>query len=49
MRKSGNQMSPADFLIVQIRMSQAQQEIEYSSLLLGKVIDSIRTTLSIQI
>lgn len=47
MQKSGNQMRPGDFLLVQIKMSQAQQEIEYSSMLLSKVIDSIKATLNI--
>jgi hypothetical protein len=49
MQKSGNQLRPADFLIVQIKLSQAQQEIEYSSVLLSKVIDSIKSTLNIQL
>jgi hypothetical protein len=47
MQKKGDQMRPGDFLLVQVKMSQAQQEIEYSSVLLSKVIDSIKATLNI--
>ena len=47
MQKSGDQLRPADFLLVQIKLNQAQQEIEYSSTLLSKVIDSIKQTLNI--
>lgn len=47
MQKKGDQLTPADFMLVQIKMSQAQQEIEYSSILLSKVIDAIKQTLNI--
>lgn len=44
--KSGGEIRPADMLLAQIKMGQAQQEIEYSSVLLSKVIDAIKTTLN---
>ena len=47
--KHGEQLRPADMLLVQIKFSQAQQEIEYSSTLLAKVIDSIKQILSTQL
>jgi hypothetical protein len=47
MKDSGEQLRPGDLLLVQIKMSQAQQEIEYSSVLLSKVIDAIKATLNI--
>jgi hypothetical protein len=43
---AGDQIRPADLLLVQIKMSQAQQEIEFSSALLGKIMDSIKTILN---
>lgn len=43
------QLSPADFLFVQVKMSQAQQEIEYSSTLLSKVVDSIKALINVQL
>jgi hypothetical protein len=47
MKDVGDQLRPADFMLIQIKLSQAQQELEYSSTLLGKMIDSIKTTLNI--
>ena len=47
--KSNQQINPADMMLVQIKMSQAQQEIEYSSTLLGKVIDSLKQILNTQL
>ena len=46
---SGQQISPADMMLVQVKMNLAQQEIEYSSTLLGKVIDSIKTIMNTQL
>lgn len=44
--KSGKQIQASDMLLVQIKMGQAQQEIEYASVLLSKVIDALKTTLN---
>lgn len=43
------QLSPRDYLLIQIKLSAAQQEIEYTSVLLGKMVDTLKTTLNIQI
>lgn len=45
----GEQMSPADMLMVQIKLNKAQQELEYSSLLLGKAIDDLKLMMNIQL
>ena len=42
-------VSAGDMLLIQVKLSQAQQEIEYSSVLLSKVIDSIKQIINIQI
>jgi flagellar hook-basal body complex protein FliE len=47
--KSGDQLSPADFLVIQIKMNQAQQEIDYASTLLSKVISSLTQVLNTQL
>ena len=47
--ESKDELRPADLLYVQVKMNQAQQEIEYSSTLLSKVIDSIKTILNTQL
>jgi hypothetical protein len=46
---SKNDIRPAEMLFIQVKMSQAQQEIEYSSTLLSKVIDSIKTIMNTQL
>jgi hypothetical protein len=46
---SGQPMKSSDFLLVQVKMAQAQQEIEYSSVLLSKVVDSIKSVVNIQL
>jgi hypothetical protein len=45
----GEQMNPADMLMVQIKLNKAQQELEYSSLLLGKAIDDLKLMMNIQL
>lgn len=47
--ESDKKMSPTDYLIVQVKLAQAQQEIEYSSVLLSKMVDALKQTLNIQI
>jgi hypothetical protein len=48
-QSKGGELKPGEMLLVQINLSQAQQEIEFSSLLLSKVVDSIKQTISIQL
>ena len=45
----GDQMNPGDMLLVQVKFNQAQQEIEYSSTLLSKVISSLTQILNTQL
>lgn len=49
MVKKNKKISPANMLLMQVKIAQAQQEIEFSSILLSKVIDGIKQTLNIQI
>ncbi len=42
-------MNPADLLMMQFKLSKAQQEIEYSSVLLSKAVDDIKVIFNIQI
>ncbi|MCC6128180.1 MAG: hypothetical protein IT584_03155, partial [Chlamydiae bacterium] len=42
MMSSGTELKPADMMLVQIKMGQAQQELEYSSTVLGKVVDALK-------
>ena len=42
-------MNPAELLMMQFKLSKAQQEIEYSSVLLSKAVDDIKVIFNIQI
>ncbi len=46
---NNKKLNPSELLLVQIKMSQAQQNLEYSSILLSKVIDIFKQTLNIQL
>ncbi len=45
----GGEMKASQMMLVQVNLAQAQQQIEFSSLLLGKVVDALKQTLSIQL
>jgi hypothetical protein len=47
--KKPGELNPGAMLAIQVKMSQAQQEVEYSSMLLGKVIQSITQILNTQL
>ncbi len=49
MGKNTKQLNPANLLAVQIQAAQAQQNLEYSSILLSKVIESMKQMLNIQL
>lgn len=45
----GGHIEPAQLLTVQIKLSKAQQELEYSSVLLSKAVEDVKTLFNIQI
>ncbi|NGX39496.1 MAG: hypothetical protein KR126chlam1_00825 [Chlamydiae bacterium] len=47
--KSGKSMKPADMLLVQIKLSKAQQQLEFSSMLLSKAVDDLKMMMNIQL
>lgn len=49
LNSNGQQMNPGDLLMIQIKLSKAQQELEYSSVLLSKAVDDIKQMFNIQI
>lgn len=49
MGKNTHQLNPANLLSVQIQAAQAQQNLEYSSILLSKVIETFKQMLNIQL
>ena len=49
MAASGANVNPGDMMSVQVKMGLAAQEIEYTSQLLGKVIQSVTQLLNTQL
>lgn len=44
-----DKLNPAEMLLVQVKINQAQQQIEFSSILLSKVVDDFKQLMNIQI
>lgn len=49
MASKGQQLNAAEMLTVTVKMNLAQQEIDYSTTLLGKVMDSIKQVMNTQL
>lgn len=49
MKDSSQTLSPSDFLLIQIKMNKAQQEIEYSSVLLSNAVSAFKQLMQIQL
>ena len=49
MKLKGGSLSPAALLTIQVKLAKAQQELEYSSVLLSKAVDDIKTMFNIQL
>ena len=47
--KNGHKMSAGELLLVQVRLQKAQQELDYTSVLLGKALDMVKTIFNVQI
>lgn len=49
LKASGKPLNAGELLLVQVKLNKAQQELEYSSVLLSKAVDDIKTLFNIQI
>jgi hypothetical protein len=49
MKERGESLSPGDMMLIQIKINKAQQEIEFSAMLLSKAVDDIKTLMNVQI
>ena len=49
MKTSGGSLNPSELLTIQVKLAKAQQELEYSSVLLSKAVDDIKTMFNIQL
>ncbi len=46
---SGKNLAPADFMLLQLKFNKAQQELDFTSALLGKCVEGIKTIMGVQI
>ena len=49
LNSQGGQLNPGDMLLMQVKLAHAQQEIEYSSVLLSTAVSDIKTMMNIQL
>lgn len=49
LNSSGTSMNPGDLLLIQVKLAKAQQELEYSSVLLSTAVSDIKTLFNIQL
>ena len=49
LKDKGDSLSPADMLLVQIKLNKAQQELDFSSVLLSKAVDNFKTLMGVQL
>jgi hypothetical protein len=46
---SGKNLAPADFMLLQLKFNKAQQELDFTSALLGKCVEGVKTIMGVQI
>lgn len=49
LQESEGELRPADLMLVQVKLAQAQQNLEYASILLSKTVDIIKQMINIQL
>ncbi len=49
LKTKGQSLSTADFLFIQLKLSKAQQELEFTSVLLSKVVDGFKSIMNVQL
>ncbi len=49
MKEKGDNLNPADFLGMQLKLGHAQQEIEYASIMLSKAVEDMKMLFNIQL
>jgi hypothetical protein len=49
LKNKGQNLTPADFLLIQVKLNKATQELEYSSVLLSNAVSSLKMLMQVQI
>lgn len=48
-KKQGTNITPGDFLLIQVKLSKATQELEYASVLLSNAVQGFKTLMQVQL
>ncbi|MBI3237185.1 MAG: hypothetical protein HYZ48_05765 [Chlamydiales bacterium] len=49
LKNKGENISPGDFLLIQVKISKASQELEYTSVLLSNAVQDFKTMMQVQL
>lgn len=49
LRSKGKNLTPGDFLLIQIKLNKAQQELDFTSVLLSKAVEDFKMLMNIQL
>lgn len=49
LKAKGDSLSPADFLLIQIKLNKAQQELDFTSVLLSNAVSSFKMLMQVQL
>lgn len=49
LKKQGTNITPGDFLLIQVKVSKATQELEYTSVLLSNAVQDFKTLMQVQL
>lgn len=49
LKSQGHNLTPGDFLLIQIKMNKAQQELDFTSVLLSKAVEDFKMMMNIQL
>jgi hypothetical protein len=49
LKNKGKNLTPADFLLIQIKLNKAQQELDFTSVLLSKAVEDFKMLMNIQL
>lgn len=49
LKAKGDSLAPADFLLIQIKLNKAQQELDFTSVLLSNAVSGLKTLMQIQL
>ncbi len=49
LKSKGDSLSPGDFLLIQVKLNKAQQELEFTSVLLSNAVSAIKQMMQVQL